>query len=146
MLIKMGWDQMDMIQEITLLCVTESEAENIGIFLNSFLNSIQNYQNQEFWDKNCKNNYSFSRKLEEIDIVELKDFATLFNEVIKNLTNSIEKMVENEKDNLNIRNIIIMINKIPIIPPSKEKAESLYKVLSLIQKKNQNQSFVLLEL
>ena len=54
-------------------------------------------------------------------------------------------MIENEKENLNIRNIIIMINKIPIIPPSKEKAESLYKVLSLIQKKNQNQSFVLLE-
>ena len=55
--------------------------------------------------------------------------------MIKNLTNSIEKMIENEKENLNIRNIIIMINKIPIIPPSKEKAESLYKVLSLIQKK-----------
>ena len=128
-----------------LLCITESEAENIGIFLNSFLNNIQNYQNLDFWDKNCKNNFSFSRKLEEIDIVELNDFKTLFNEVIKNLTNSIEKMIENEKDNLNIRNIIIMINKIPIIPPSKEKAESLYKVLSLIQKKNQSQSFVLLE-
>ena len=126
-----------------ILCVTESEAENIGLFLNSFLYEIQNYQDEKFWEKNCKNNISFSRKLEEVEIVELKDFKTLFNGVIANLTNSIERMIENEKDNSNIRNIIIMINKIPIIPPTKEKADSLYKVLMEIQKKNKD--FVLLE-
>ena len=128
-----------------ILCVTECEAENIGLFLNSFLTDIQNFQNDDFWEQNCKKNISFSRKLEEIDIVELKDFKKAFNEVIKNITSSIEKMIENEKENYNIRNIIIMINKIPIIPPSKEKAESLFKALSSIQKKNQNQPFVLLE-
>ena len=125
-----------------IICVTESEAENIGLFLNSFLNEIQNYQDEKFWEKNCKNNISFSRKLEEVEIVELKDFKTLFNGVISNLTISIEKMIENEKDNSNIRNIIIMINKIPIIP-TKEKAESLYKVLLEIQKKNKD--FIILE-
>ena len=126
-----------------IICVTESEAENIGLFLNSFLNDIQSYQDEKFWEKNCKNNNSFSRKLEEIEIVELKDFKTLFNGVISNLISSIEKMLENEKENSNIRNIIIMMDKIPIIPPTKEKADSLCKVLSEIQKKNKN--FIILE-
>ena len=127
-----------------ILCVTECEAENIGIFLNSFLNDIKSFQTEQFWDKNCKHNISFSRKLEEISIVELKDFKYAFDELIKNLTNSIETMLRNEKDYLNIRNIIIMLSKMPkIIPPTKEKARSLLTVLTEIYKTNQD--FILLQ-
>ena len=127
-----------------ILCVTECEAENIGIFLNSFLNDIKSFQSEQFWDKNCKHNISFSRKLEEISIVELKDFKYAFDELIKNLTNSIETMLRNEKDYLNIRNIIIMLSKMPkIIPPTKEKARSLLTVLTEIYKTNQD--FILLQ-
>ena len=126
-----------------IICVTESEAENIGLFLNSFLNAIQNYQEEKFWEEKCKKNISFSRKLEEVVMVELKDFKNAFNDVLKKLTNSIEKMIENEKDQSNIRNIIIMINKIPIIPPNKETASSFYKVLLDIHEKNPK--FILLE-
>jgi len=127
-----------------ILCVTECEAENIGVFLNSFLNDIKSFQTDQFWDKNCKHNISFSRKLEEISIVELKDFKNAFDELIKNLTNSIETMLKNEKDYLNIRNIIIMLSKMPkIIPPSKEKARSLLTVLTEIYKTNQD--FILLK-
>ena len=127
-----------------ILCVTECEAENIGIFLNSFLNDIKSFQNEQFWDKNCKHNISFSRKLEEISIVELKDFKYAFDALIKNLTNSIETMLRNEKDYLNIRNIIIMLSKMPkIIPPTKEKARSLLTVLTEIYKTNQD--FILLQ-
>ena len=126
-----------------IICVTESEAENIGLFLNSFLNVIQNYQEEKFWEEKCKKNISFSRKLEEVVMVELKDFKNAFNDVLKKLTNSIEKMIENEKDQSNIRNIIIMINKIPIIPPNKETASSFYKVLLDIHEKNPK--FILLE-
>ena len=125
-----------------ILCVTECEAENIGLFLNSFLKDIQDYQKQDFWEKNCKNNKSFSRKLIEVDFVELKDFEKLFNTLIEELTNSIEKMVKNENDQSNIRNIIIMINKIPLIP-SKGKVKSFLDVLQEIQKKNE--SFILLK-
>ena len=53
-----------------ILCVTEIEAGNIGLFLNSFLTDIQNFQDEEFWKNNCKDNISFSRKLEEKEIVE----------------------------------------------------------------------------
>jgi hypothetical protein len=126
-----------------IICVTESEAENIGLFLNSFLNMLQNYQEEKFWEEKCKNNISFSRKLEEIVLVELKDFKNAFNEVLKKLTNSIEKMIENEKEQSIIRNIIIMINKIPLIPPNKETADSFFKVLLDIHKKNSK--FILLE-
>ena len=126
-----------------IICVTESEAENIGLFLNSFLNMLQNYQEEKFWEEKCKNNISFSRKLEEVVLVELKDFKNAFNEVLKKLTNSIEKMIENEKEQSIIRNIIIMINKIPLIPPNKETADSFFKVLLDIHKKNSK--FILLE-
>ena len=126
-----------------IICVTESEAENIGLFLNSFLNMLQNYQEEKFWEEKCKNNISFSRKLEEVVLVELKDFKNAFNEVLKKLTNSIEKMIENEKEQSIIRNIIIMINKIPLIPPNKETADSFFKVLLGIHKKNSK--FILLE-
>lgn len=127
-----------------ILCVTECEAENIGIFLNSFLNDIKSFQSEQFWDKNCKHNISFSRKLEEISFVDLKDFKNAFDELIKNLTNSIETMLRNEKDYLNIRNIIIMLSKMPkIIPPTKEKARSLLTVLNEIY--NTNQDFILLK-
>ena len=126
-----------------IICVTESEAENIGLFLNSFLNMLQNYQEEKFWEEKCKSNMSFSRKLEEIVIVELKDFKTAFNEVLKKLTNSIEKMIENEKEQTIIRNIMIMINKIPLIPPNKETANSFFKVLCDIHEKNPK--FTLLE-
>ena len=126
-----------------IICVTESEAENIGLFLNAFLQMIQNYQNEKFWEEKCKQNISFSRKLEEFVMVELKDFKNAFNDVLKKLTNSIEKMIENEKEQSNIRNIIIMINKIPLIPPNKETATTFYKVLSDIHEKNPN--FILLK-
>ena len=127
-----------------ILCVTECEAENIGIFLNSFLNDIKSFQSDQFWDKNCKHNISFSRKLEEISIVELKDFKNAFDELIKNLTNSIETMLRNEKEYLNIRNIIIMLSKMPkIIPPTREKARSLLTVLNEIY--NINKDFILLK-
>ena len=126
-----------------IICITESEAENVGLFLNAFLNMIQNYQEEKFWEENCKNNISFSRKLDEIVLVELKDFKNAFNEVLKKLTSAIEKMIENEKELSNIRNIIIMINKIPLIPPNKESANSFYKVLSDIHQKNPK--FILLE-
>ena len=52
-------------------------------------------------------------------------------------------MIENEKELSNIRNIIIMINKIPLIPPNKESANSFYKVLSDIHQKNPK--FILLQ-
>ena len=126
-----------------IICVTESEAENIGLFLNSFLNMLQNYQEEKFWEEKCKNNVSFSRKLEEVILVELKDFKTAFSEVLKKLTNSVEKMIENEKEVNIIRNIIIMINKIPLIPPNKESANSFFKVLTDIHEKNPK--FILLE-
>ena len=126
-----------------IICITECEAENIGLFLNSFLNTIKNYQEEKFWEEKCKKNISFSRKLEEIELVELKDFKIAFNDVLKNLTTSIEKMIENEKEISNIRNIIIMLNKIPIIPPTKELATSFYKILSDIH--NKNRKFILLE-
>ena len=126
-----------------IICVTESEAENIGLFLNAFLNMIQNYQEEKFWEEKCKKNPSFSRKLEEIVMVELKDFKNAFNDVLKNLTNSIEEMFKKEKELSNIRNIITMINRIPLIPPNKEAANSFYKVLLDIHEKNPN--FILLE-
>ena len=126
-----------------IICVTESEAENIGLFLNAFLNMLQNYQENKYWEEKCKNNVSFSRKLEEIVLVELKDFKNAFNEVLKKLTFSIEKMIENEKEQSIIRNIIIMINKIPLIPPNKDSANSFFKVLKDIHEKNPK--FILLE-
>ena len=126
-----------------IICITESEAENVGLFLNAFLNMIQSYQEEKTWEEKCKKNISFSRKLDEVVLVELKDFKNAFNEVLKKLTNSIEKMMENEKELSNIRNIIVMINKIPLIPPNKESANSFYKVLSDIHQKNPK--FILLE-
>ena len=126
-----------------IICVTESEAENIGIFLNAFLNMIQNYQEEKTWEEKCKKNISFSRKLEEVVLVELKDFKNAFNEVVKKVTYSIEKMIENEKEISNIRNIIVMINKTSIIPPTKEVASSFFKILTEIKKKIKN--FILLE-
>ena len=93
--------------------------------------------------RKMQKNISFSRKLDEVVLVELKDFKNAFNEVLKKLTNSIEKMMENEKELSNIRNIIVMINKIPLIPPNKESANSFYKVLSDIHQKNPK--FILLE-
>ena len=126
-----------------IICVTESEAENIGLFLNAFLNMLQNYQEEKYWEEKCKNNVSFSRKLEEVVLVELKDFKNAFNEVLKKLTYSIEKMIENEKEQSIIRNIIIMINKIPLIPPTKDSANSFFKVLKIIHEKNPK--FILLE-
>ena len=126
-----------------IICITESEAENVGLFLNAFLNMIQSYQEEKTWEEKCKKNISFSRKLDEVVLVELKDFKNAFNEVLKKLTNSIEKMLENEKELSNIRNIIVMINKIPLIPPNKESANSFYKVLSDIHQKNPK--FILLE-
>ena len=107
------------------------------------MNTIKNYQEEKFWEEKCKKNISFSRKLDEVVLVELKDFKNAFNEVLKKLTNSIEKMMENEKELSNIRNIIVMINKIPLIPPNKESANSFYKVLSDIHQKNPK--FILLE-
>ena len=77
--------------------------------------------------KNYKNNIYFIIKLEEIDRSELKDFKKAFNKVIKDNISSIEKIIENGKENFK------MINISPIIPPSKEKAEYLFKVLSSIQ-------------
>ena len=126
-----------------IICVTESEAENIGLFLNSFLNMLQNYQEEKLWEEKCKNNVSFSRKLEEVILVELKDFKIAFSEVLKKLTNSVEKMIENEKEVNIIRNIIIMINKIPLIPPNKESPNSFFKALNDIHEKNPK--FILLE-
>ena len=126
-----------------IICVTESEAENIGLFLNAFLNMIQNYQEEKIWEEKCKKNISFSRKLEDVVLVELKDFKNAFNEVLKKLTNSIEKMIENEKEISNIRNIIIMINKTSILPPTKDVASSFFKILSGIKEKYPK--FILLE-
>lgn len=76
--------------------------------------------------------------MEETVLVELKDFKNYFNEILKKLTYSISKIKENEKEQSLIRNMKIMINKIPLIPPTKDSVNSFFKTLKIIDEKNPN--------
>ena len=59
---------LDIIQKISkyilpcILCVTEHEAGNIGLFLNEFLKTLKSWQEEKYWDDNCKTNPTLMSK------------------------------------------------------------------------------------
>ncbi len=58
----------------SILCVSEFEAQNIGIFLLEFLKIVNYWQDEKVWAEECFTNPCFSRNLDTASSVDLHDF------------------------------------------------------------------------
>ena len=128
---------LDIIMKITkfllpsILCVTEYEGGNIGIFLNEFLKTIKSYLEPKFWDENCKNNPSFSRSLEKNEIVSYEDFKKKFDSILTQMSKAFRDIFIVNEDYMNIRNAVIVLSLlIKLIPNKKENANELINSIS----------------
>lgn len=128
---------LDIIQKLSkfilpcILCITEHEAGNIGLFLNEFLKTIKSWQEEEFWNQHCKNNPSFSRKLDVIEIVEFNDFKKAFVCILGAMSSTFKSIFAHNDDYMNVRNAMNVLRMIPLIPPTKENALELVNALEV---------------
>ena len=127
----------DIIQKISkyilpcILCVTEHEAGNIGLFLNEFLKTLKSWQEEKYWNDNCKTNPSFSRKLDVIEIVEYNDFKKAFVCILGQMSNTFKNIFATNDDYMNVRNAMNVLRMISLIPPTKETATDLVSSLEI---------------
>ena len=128
---------LDIIQKISkyilpcILCVTEHEAGNIGLFLNEFLKTLKSWQEEKYWNDNCKTNPSFSRKLDVIEIVEYNDFKKAFVCILGQMSNTFKNIFATNDDYMNVRNAMNVLRMISLIPPTKETATDLVSSLEI---------------
>ena len=127
----------DLIQKLykyilpSILCVTEHEAENIGIFLNELLKTSNTWHEESYWNENCKDNPSFSRKLDTIEIVEYHSSKEAFNGIMSQMVKFFVNIFKSNNEYMNIRNAMSVLRMITVLPASKESTQDLIEALDV---------------
>lgn len=104
-----------------ILCCTEKESHNLGIFFLELFKTLKRWQNKSHWEKECDKTPGFDKNIvkESRDTISLKEF----DKVIKAFNRKILGIVDIclKRDYMAARNAIIMLQKLsPMYPSSKD--------------------------
>lgn len=109
-----------------ILCCTEKESHNLGIFFLELFKTLKHWQNKNNWEKECEKTPGFDKHIvkEGKETISRKEY----DGVIKTLSKKILEIVKIclKRDYMSARNAIIMLQKlVDVYPTNKENIKEL---------------------
>lgn len=118
-----------------ILCCTEKESHNLGIFLLELFKTLKHWQIKSNWEKECDKTPAFDKNIVKTnkDTISLKEFDS----VIKTFNRKILSIVKIclKRDYMAARNAITMLQKLShVYPTSKDIITELEEKLNIMIK------------
>jgi len=109
-----------------ILCCTEKESHNFGIFFLELFKILKHWQNKTNWEKECDKTPGFDINIVKVSkkTISLKDLDSIIKTLNKRILNVVKICLK--RDYMSCRNAIIMLQKLSqVYPTNKDISKEL---------------------